>query len=248
MLGGADFLSPYALPGYQPPFISHYNDPNVRYGPSRTQASNSTAQKPTQTSFSNDSSEQDVPSLSHFRFGSGNPELDNPDRRRPSVASTISSNASGSSHSEKFRRRLQGFFGDNQVDEELDPRQASKLDDDRSHQYSFSSERTGSAGSWRVPENQASTPVEPGPPLPPPSEEIAPWLHQKVSISVDMTGVTGADKNGISRTFPGPVTCQFRNTQPRGQPCGSRRKAASRPKKLTGYCIPSIPVAGKRRR
>ncbi|KAJ9244931.1 hypothetical protein DTO169E5_1312 [Paecilomyces variotii] len=97
------------------------------------------------------------------------------DNRRPSVASqtTISSQGSRSSHSGgKFRKKLQGFFGDEfnvSADSDGNP---------QNHNSAASSARgrNNSVGS-RNTSDRAASPPRPHTPLP--SSEVTPWMYQR---------------------------------------------------------------------
>lgn len=140
--------------------------------------------------FFNDSSEYDLsPASPLFRPGtsrtaasdSGELTYDG-DHRRPSVASatTVSSQGSRSSHSgSKFRKRLQGFFGDEfngNSDSRQDPDSNSLLNSGagsaRGRNNSVSSRHTS---------ERAVSPLRPHTPLP--SSEVTPWMYQRFNVS-----------------------------------------------------------------
>lgn len=143
--------------------------------------------------FYNDYSEHEAsPSSTTFRTGPGRAyggdpfELDyGRDHRRPSAASatTISSQGSKSSGS-RFRKKLQGFFGD----EYLGSNNDHKPESDQGSLYGKNTrlgpldqararERANSDGS----RNNSSRPVTPLPSFP--SSEITPWDYQNLNVS-----------------------------------------------------------------
>ncbi|KAI9925149.1 cysteinyl-tRNA synthetase [Aspergillus wentii] len=144
--------------------------------------------------FLNDFSEHEAsPASATFRPNTGRTyaseptDLDyNGDHRRPSVASatTISSQGSKSSAGGRFRKRLQGFFGDEyhtngepKADSESVHNQMSRLGS--IDQYT-ARERANSDGSRNVSERSegpsSQHPSRPRTPLP--SSEITPWVYQ----------------------------------------------------------------------
>jgi adenylate cyclase len=147
--------------------------------------------------FFHDHSEHEAsPATATFRPGTGRtlasdaPDLDyNGDHRRPSVASatTVSSQGSKSSASGLFRKKLQGFFGD-------DPNAGdSKHDHDGHHSsgskpssidYFRSRQRADSEGSRRPSDgvqDDAHQACRPRTPLP--SSDITPWEYQRYNVS-----------------------------------------------------------------
>lgn len=147
--------------------------------------------------FYNDFSEQEAsPSSTTFRsgpgrtYGSDSFEVDyGRDHRRPSAASatTISSQGSKSSGS-RFRKKLQGFFGDEYLgsrDQKPESEESSlygkntrlgPLDQARAR------ERANSDGSRHISDaNNSSRPMTPLPGLP--SSDITPWDYQNLGVS-----------------------------------------------------------------
>ena len=110
------------------------------------------------------------------------------DRRRPSAASatTVSSHGSMSSANSKFRKRLQGFFGEEyQTPEDFkqdsdagDQKQNSRL---KSRDRLGLSERGDSDGSQTRPEEKHAGLSRPETPIP--SSDITPWLYQSFNVS-----------------------------------------------------------------
>lgn len=102
-------------------------------------------------------------------------------QRRPSIASatTVSSQGSRSSASGKFRKRLQGFFGD-EYHISGDSRPDSDCGDNQNFSRKSSDrfrfrDRADSEGSQNKPERRSDQ-SRPNTPLP--SSEITPWLYQ----------------------------------------------------------------------
>ncbi|KAF4281870.1 hypothetical protein KXW98_001621 [Aspergillus fumigatus] len=146
--------------------------------------------------FSHDFSEQEAsPASATFRPSTGRTFASEPvdfdynrDDRRPSVASatTISSQGSKSSTGGRFRKKLQGFFGDEYLppgeskqEQEQDTRSLSSRP--ASIDHFKARERANSDGARNFPErSQDDTsslhPSRPRTPLP--SSEITPWLYQ----------------------------------------------------------------------
>ncbi|KAL6230803.1 hypothetical protein BDW75DRAFT_221748 [Aspergillus navahoensis] len=143
--------------------------------------------------FFHDHSEHEAsPATATFRPGTGRilasdaPDFDyNGDHRRPSVASatTVSSQGSKSSTSGLFRKKLQGFFGD-------DPNAAdSKHDHDGHHSsgakpssidYFKARQRADSEGSRRPSDGLQDEAQQPGRPRTPlPSSDVTPWEYQR---------------------------------------------------------------------
>lgn len=149
--------------------------------------------------FFNDYSEHEVsPASPSFRPGTGFTFASEPthidcnrDHRRPSVASatTISSQGSRSSTSGKFRKRLQGFFGD-----EYQGSGDSKQDLDSGRQSQNSRRKSGDKFKFR---ERANSDVSPNmserrsdlsrPDTPLPSSEITPWVYQSFNVSVKIS-------------------------------------------------------------
>ncbi|KAF9889252.1 cysteinyl-tRNA synthetase [Aspergillus nanangensis] len=177
---------------------SHLNPPHLDYFPQDSTGSISSSPKmaPTESpgTFFHDFSEHEAsPASASFRPGTGRTFASEPldidydgDHRRPSVASatTVSSQGSKSSTG-RFRKKLQGFFG-----EEYNPGEQRHDSDATSHhrpsnattvdQY-VGRERANSDGirTNRVRSNEESSsqytrPHSPGPP----SSEITPWVYQ----------------------------------------------------------------------
>ncbi|KAL4765872.1 adenylate cyclase acyA [Aspergillus foveolatus] len=143
--------------------------------------------------FFHDHSEHEAsPATATFRPGTGRtlasdaPDLDyNGDHRRPSVASatTVSSQGSKSSASGLFRKKLQGFFGD-------DPNAGDSKQDHGGHHssgskpssidYFRSRQRADSEGSRRPSDGVQDDTHQPGRPRTPlPSSDITPWEYQR---------------------------------------------------------------------
>lgn len=108
-------------------------------------------------------------------------------QRRPSIASatTVSSQGSRSSASGKFRKRLQGFFGD-EYHISGDSRPDSDCGDNQNFSRKSSDrfrfrDRADSEGSQNKPERRSDQ-SRPNTPLP--SSEITPWLYQSFNVSV----------------------------------------------------------------
>lgn len=151
--------------------------------------------------FSHDFSEQEAsPASATFRPSTGRTFASEPvdfdynrDDRRPSVASatTISSQGSKSSTGGRFRKKLQGFFGDEYLppgeskqEQEQDTRSLSSRP--ASIDHFKARERANSDGARNFPErSQDDTsslhPSRPRTPLP--SSEITPWLYQSFNVS-----------------------------------------------------------------
>lgn len=146
------------------------------------------------STFYNDLSEHEAsPASATFRPGTGRTYASEPfeldysrDHRRPSAASatTISSQGSKSSGS-RFRKKLQGFFGD-----EYPGAGDHKQDSDHGSLHGKSArlgpldqakarERANSDGSRNLPDSQY--PSRSGTPLP--SSEITPWDYQNLNVS-----------------------------------------------------------------
>ncbi|GAT22120.1 adenylate cyclase AcyA [Aspergillus luchuensis] len=187
-------------PGTSPTANSNNRPPQLNLNPpdsSQHDAEPSLASSPTvapndgPSTFFNDYSEQEAsPASNLFRPGTAQTyaseplELDyNGDHRRPSVASamTVSSQGSKSSAGALFKKKLQGFFGDEYVGNG-DPRhdsdnftqnsatKPSSLDQFRAR------ERANSDGSRNPGTSPAPNQARPHTPLP--SSEITPWLYQ----------------------------------------------------------------------
>jgi adenylate cyclase len=153
--------------------------------------------------FFHDFSEHEAsPASATFRPGTGRTFASEPvdfdynrDDRRPSVASatTISSQGSKSSTGGRFRKKLQGFFGDEYLpsgeskqEQEQDTRSLSSRPGSSIDQFK-ARERANSDGARNFPErSQDDTsslrPSRPRTPLP--SSEITPWLYQSFNVSV----------------------------------------------------------------
>ncbi|KAF5861786.1 cysteinyl-tRNA synthetase [Aspergillus alliaceus] len=145
------------------------------------------------TFFQDYSEHEASPASATFRPGTGRTyasepvDLDyNGDHRRPSVASatTVSSQGSKSSTGGRFRKKLQGFFGDEYVsgDPKLEsdngvqpPSIRSALNEQRKFR-----ERANSDGARSPPPRLPgeSSPQRPRPRTPLPSSEITPWVFQ----------------------------------------------------------------------
>ncbi|KAN0077575.1 hypothetical protein V8E54_005879 [Elaphomyces granulatus] len=142
--------------------------------------------------FFNDSSEHETSPLSPaFRPGTGRTVASDAvdsgydgDHRRPSIASatTVSSQGSKSSHSGTFRKRLQGFFGDEYPgppDSRHDSDGSLHLMGSRDH--STARARNNSTGSRNQPDRidlvPSPNPSRPRTPLP--SSEVTPWMYQR---------------------------------------------------------------------
>ncbi|PYH89794.1 adenylate cyclase AcyA [Aspergillus ellipticus CBS 707.79] len=158
-------------------------------------SSSSPAMAPTEgpTTFFHDYSEQEAsPASTTFRPGTAQTyaseplELDyNGDHRRPSVASamTVSSQGSKSSAGALFRKKLQGFFG-----EEYPGNGDTKHDSDNQTQNSATKpstldhfkarERANSDGSRNNAASQDRSQNHTRAETPAPSKEITPWLYQ----------------------------------------------------------------------
>jgi adenylate cyclase len=111
------------------------------------------------------------------------------DHRRPSVASatTVSSQGSKSSHSGRFRKRLQGFFGDEYPDG-LESRQ----DFDASYHHRGSRDNSTARGSNNSISSRnfadrstesAPSPIPSRPHTPLPSSDVTPWIYQSFNVS-----------------------------------------------------------------
>ncbi|KAL3492229.1 hypothetical protein BJX62DRAFT_236458 [Aspergillus germanicus] len=144
-----------------------------------------------QGTFYHDYSEHEPsPATATFRPGTGRTYASEPpdfdydgDNRRPSVASamTVSSQGSKSSTSGRFRKKLQGFFGDdysgdlrpdNDGYQNAAPRPSS-ID------YLKARERANSDASRHTSEaSQDETPQQARPRTPLPSSDITPWVYQ----------------------------------------------------------------------
>jgi adenylate cyclase len=148
--------------------------------------------------FLNDSSEHENSPISPaFRSGSGNTTSSdvqdfgsNRDNRRPSAASatTVSSAGSKSSQNERLRKRLQGFFSEGNVRQELESHQDSETSPQEfgSREHSGTRARNDSVGSRNVSESAGGRPISPNPSRPRtplPSSDVAPWMYQQFGVS-----------------------------------------------------------------
>lgn len=153
--------------------------------------------------FFHDYSEHEAsPASATFRPGTGRTytsepvDLDyNGDDRRPSVASatTVSSQGSKSSTSARFRKRLQGFFGDEytgagETDSNGNPQKPAARPV-RMAQHG-ARERANSDGTRNLPgrshDQSFSQPEEKGSDGAYPSSEITPWLYQSINVSCSL--------------------------------------------------------------
>lgn len=109
--------------------------------------------------------------------------------RRPSVASatTVSSNGSRSSLNGRFRKRLQGFFGDEyQMGQELRPDHDGNFPRRNSRDTSLARGRNNSIGSRHTIDKSGDGAVSPSssrPRTPLPSSEVTPWMYQRFNVS-----------------------------------------------------------------
>lgn len=148
--------------------------------------------------FFHDFSEHEAsPSSATFRPGTGRTFASEPvdsdynrDHRRPSVASatTISSQGSKSSTGGRFRKKLQGFFGDEYSESKQEPDQDTRsLSSRPSSINQFKArERSNSDGARNFPErsqDETSLRHASRPRTPLPSSEITPWLYQSFNVS-----------------------------------------------------------------
>lgn len=148
------------------------------------------------STFFHDYSEQDTsPAHNIFRPGTAQTyaseplELDyNGDHRRPSVASamTVSSQGSKSSAGALFRKKLQGFFGDEYVGNgdsrhDSDNLTQSSATKPSSLDHFRARERANSDGSRNSGASQAQNQARSQTPLP--SSDITPWLYQSYHVS-----------------------------------------------------------------
>ncbi|KAI9046149.1 adenylate cyclase acyA [Aspergillus affinis] len=196
---GADDPGPPPASGSMPRPPAHLNpstpdyfqhDPNSSLSSSPKLAPNDSP-----GTFYHDYSEQEAsPASATFRPGTGRTytseplELDyNVDDRRPSVASatTVSSQGSKSSTSARFRKRLQGFFGDEYTGPG-DPDGNSQKPAARPVRMAQhgSRERANSDGTRNVPgrsHDQSFSQEERGSDPAIPSREITPWLYQSIN-------------------------------------------------------------------
>ncbi|EAU33560.1 hypothetical protein ATEG_05799 [Aspergillus terreus NIH2624] len=177
---------------------SHLNPHQFDYFQQNPNSSRPSSPKmaPTDSSgtFFHDSEHEASPATASFRPGTGRTyaseplEIDyNMDNRRPSVASatTVSSQGSKSSTSARFRKKLQGFFGDEYLgpgEPRPESDHAAQLQSGNpSHieQY-LTRERANSDGTRPVPglANDDSSSQNPPAHTPLPSSEITPWLYQ----------------------------------------------------------------------
>jgi adenylate cyclase len=113
----------------------------------------------------------------------------NRDNRRPSAASatTVSSAGSKSSQNERLRKRLQGFFSEGNVRQELEshPDETSPQEFG-SREHSGTRARNDSVGSRNVSESAGGRPISPNPSRPRtplPSSDVAPWMYQQFGVS-----------------------------------------------------------------
>ena len=148
-------------------------------------------------------------------------EMDyNGDHRRPSIASatTVSSQGSRSSASGRFRKRLQGFFGDEYVGPSDGRQDSSDGGAARLAPTKFKPrERANSDGSPNISERSSDMPSSqhPSRPLTPlPSSEITPWLYQSFN-DIPQYGdapirqaPTGPDGKRRGVVHPSPATGQ----------------------------------------
>jgi adenylate cyclase len=148
--------------------------------------------------FFHDFSEHEAsPSSATFRPGTGRTFASEPvdsdyngDHRRPSVASatTISSQGSKSSTGGRFRKKLQGFFGDEYSESKQEPEQDTRSLSSRpgSIDQFKARERANSDGARNLPErsqDETSSRHASRPRTPLPSSEITPWLYQSFNVS-----------------------------------------------------------------
>ncbi|KAL2012027.1 hypothetical protein VTN00DRAFT_4745 [Thermoascus crustaceus] len=206
--------------------------------------------------FYNDSSEHETsPASASFRPSSGRTAASDsadlagydPDHRRPSVASatTVSSQGSKASTGGRFRKRLQGFFGDEYLD--------SRHDSDGSFQNQTrdnSRGRNNSIGARTLPDKlpeQPSSPSSSRPLTPVPSSEVTPWMYQRFNdipqfgdapVRDEPTGPDGhrlAGSNehtsapGPRRNFPGHRHSRSKDEKPTssGEPSGFASRPAT---------------------
>lgn len=195
---GTEDLAPHqvANTGSRPPSLNPSRPDNSQHDSTRRFSSSPTI-NPTDGpgTFFHDYSEHEVsPGSPLFRPGTGRTfvsepaEIDyNGDHRRPSVASatTVSSQGSRSSASGRFRKRLQGFFGDEYVgagDPKQDSsdgafqNQAARLGPKKfkTRERANSDGSPNISGSSDAPSSQHAS----RPQTPLPSREITPWLYQ----------------------------------------------------------------------
>ncbi|KAF7593932.1 cysteinyl-tRNA synthetase [Aspergillus hancockii] len=183
-------------PGPPPAFSSNPNeldyfqqDPNASYSSSPKMAPGDAHG----TFFQDYPDYEATPASASFRPGTGRTyasepvELDyNGDHRRPSVASatTVSSQGSKSSAGGRFRKKLQGFFGDEYLSGDTKtesdngvqhPTMKPALNEQRKFR-----ERANSDGARSPPQRLPgdSEPQRPRPRTPLPSSEITPWVFQ----------------------------------------------------------------------
>ncbi|KAL3460278.1 phosphatase 2C-domain-containing protein [Aspergillus heterothallicus] len=141
--------------------------------------------------FYHDYSEHEPsPATATFRPGTGRtyasepPDFDyNGDHRRPSVASatTVSSQGSKSSTSGRFRKRLQGFFGDDYAGDSRPDNDGYQSGAARpsSIDHLRARERANSDASRHTSEaSQDEAPLQARPRTPLPSSDITPWVYQ----------------------------------------------------------------------
>lgn len=187
---GADDVAPHQLPGSGPRPEPYQQDSMSRFSASpRLNPNDGSA------TFLNDFSEHELsPASPSFRPGTGLTFVSEPadaeyngDHRRPSVASatTISSQGSRSSAGGRFRKRLQGFFGDEYLggpdfarhdSDSGIPHQATRPDPVR---HFKARERANSDGSPNVSERSSDAPSHhPSRPQTPIPSNVAPWLYQ----------------------------------------------------------------------
>ena len=183
-----------------PASFSHGN-PNFNPGPLDPIAPWASTPSLPMGTFFNDSSEHETSPLSPaFRPGTGRTVASDAvdsgydgDHRRPSIASatTVSSQGSKSSNSGTFRKRLQGFFGD-----EFPGPPDSRHDSDGSlhlmgsRDHSTARARNNSTGSRNPPDRTVDPVPSPNPSrprTPVPSSEVTPWMYQRFNVSYKQT-------------------------------------------------------------
>ncbi|PLN77214.1 serine/threonine phosphatase [Aspergillus taichungensis] len=179
---GTDDLPPAPTSGLAPrPYRKPTHPDYFTYDPNAPPHSPSLSVGPSDgaTSFLHDLSEPEVPPAG---AASRLADDDEDDNRRPSVASATTVSSQGSKTSSRFRKRLQGFFGDEYGDSKPDSETASlhaRPAAAAATEQIKARERANSDGGSRGRAGHGPAqrpPQQPGTPLP--SSEITPWLYQ----------------------------------------------------------------------
>ncbi|KAE8144587.1 hypothetical protein BDV25DRAFT_166492 [Aspergillus avenaceus] len=264
---GPDDLGPPATTSSSPR-LSYVNpndldyfqqDPNVSFSSSPKMAPGDGH------TFYQDYSEHEAsPASASFRPGTGRTYASEPvefdyngDHRRPSVASatTVSSQGSKSSAGGRFRKRLQGFFGDEYLTgdsktESDNGVQHAPMKPSLSEQHKFR-ERANSDGAQSPPGRiPGESSLRPRPRTPLPSSEITPWVFQSFN-DIPQYGEAPVREAPIGADGHRAAAQMARGVQkdiPRRQFSGHRHSRSKEEKPtvagdLAGY--PSRPATGR---